>query len=273
MADGKPHATWGAQAISETFGVPLDSAELLYSVPSLAGGAKTLAQGSKVAGKPVINSAKNYSAKIPEEANANSKLPSVGQTKGYENKDYSKDVANLGGERNKGLNERISNRQKDFYLNEQNLNKEAKELAKNIKLPISDKVLENHIINGEPKGNFFKGGHTTLGNVKVEKVVKEYANGVYEAKISIPNPKALKDPNVKPFLEKASREKDSVSTMFPRTWTQDRLRVELEHAFKNGRLSEEGERKWVGTTRSGVEVEWAFDKKGNISTVYPVRGQ
>lgn len=61
--------------------------------------------------------------------------------------------------------------------------------------------------------------------------------------------------------------------MFPRTWTQDRLRVELEHAFQNGRLSEEGERKGVGTTRSGVEVEWFFDKKGNISTVYPVRGQ
>ena len=83
LVDGKPHATWGAQAISETFGVPLDSAELLYSLPSLAGGAKTLAQGSKVAGKPVINSAKNYSAKIPEEANANSKLPPVGEITDY----------------------------------------------------------------------------------------------------------------------------------------------------------------------------------------------
>ena len=269
MADGKPHATWGAQAISETFGVPLDSAELLYSVPSLAGGAKTLAQGSKVAGKPVINSAKNYSAKIPEEANANSKLPSVGQTKGYENKDYSKDVANLGGERNKGLNERISNRQKDFYLNEQNLNKEAKELAKNIKLPISDKVLENHIINGEPKGNFFKGGHTTLGNVKVEKVVKEYANGVYEAKISIPNPRALKDPNAKPFLEKSGKEKDSVSTMFPRTWTQDRLRVELEHAFKNASKVPSTKSEWKGVTKSGVEVRWYVKENGKIDTIYP----
>ena len=58
------------------------------------------------------------------------------------------------------------------------------------------------------KGNFFKGGHIILGNVKVEKVVKEYANGVYEAKISIPNPKALKDPNAKPFLEKEGREKN-----------------------------------------------------------------
>jgi hypothetical protein len=53
LADGKAYATWGAKAISETFGVPLDSAELLYSVPSLTGGAKTLAQGSKLAGKSV----------------------------------------------------------------------------------------------------------------------------------------------------------------------------------------------------------------------------
>ena len=94
LVDGKPHATWGAQAISKTFGVPLDSAELLYSVPSLAGGAKTLAQGSKVAGKPVIGSAKNYSAKIPEEANANSKLPPAGETKGYDLKSFNYEAHN-----------------------------------------------------------------------------------------------------------------------------------------------------------------------------------
>lgn len=60
------------------------------------------------------------------------------------------------------------------------------------------------------KGNFFKGGYTILGNVKVENVVKEYANGVCDAKISIPNPKAFKDPNAKPFLEKEGREKISL---------------------------------------------------------------
>lgn len=58
------------------------------------------------------------------------------------------------------------------------------------------------------KGNFFKGRHTILGNVKVENVAKEYENGVYDAKISIPNPKAFKDPNAKPFLEKEGREKN-----------------------------------------------------------------
>ena len=43
----------------------------------------------------------------------------------------------------------------------------------------------------------------------MEKVVKEYESGVYDVKISILNPKALKDLNAKPFLEKAGREKDS----------------------------------------------------------------
>ena len=41
-------------------------------------------------------------------------------------------------------------------------------------------------------------------------VVKEYENGFYDAKISIPNPKAFKDPNAKSFLEKEGREKISL---------------------------------------------------------------
>ena len=41
-------------------------------------------------------------------------------------------------------------------------------------------------------------------------VVKEYANGVYAAKLFIPNTKAFKDPNAKPFLEKEGREKISL---------------------------------------------------------------
>ncbi|MFP4756924.1 EndoU domain-containing protein, partial [Pasteurella multocida] len=63
---------------------------------------------------------------------------------------------------------------------------------------------------------------------------------------------------------------EGVSTMFPRTWTEDRLKVELEYAFKNGGRVEKADNKWKGTTKSGVEVIWHFDKSGNISTVYPV---
>ena len=96
------------------------------------------------------------------------------------------------------------------------------------------------------------------------KVVKEYANGVYDAKISIPNLKALKDRNAKPFLEK-----DSVSTMSPRTWTQDRLRVELEHAFKNASKVPSTKSEWKGVTKSGVEVRWYVKENGKIDTIYP----
>ena len=258
LADGKPHATWGAQAISETFGVPLDSAELLYSVPSLAGGAKTLAQGSKVAGKPVIGSAKNYSAKIPEEANANSKLPPVGKTKGYENQDYSKDVANLGGNRNKGLNERISNRQKDHYINEQ--------ATKNVHKVTAPIDFDGHILNAEIKGKKVVGGHSIAnGNIRVDKVVKApNANGVYEAKISVRDPN-----NPGKFLSKTNN--NGKSTMFPDSWTSDRIKVEVDYAYKN-RVPHPDPLKaskgmWQGVTKSGVKVEGYVSPK---TTVYPL---
>ncbi len=117
---------------------------------------------------------------------------------------------------------------------------------------------------------FLHGGlrHTTLGNVIVDKVIKEYPNGVYKARVLIPNPKAQTDPTAPKFLEKKGNE--GVSTMFPRTWTEDRLKVELEYAFKNRSKVEGFKDKWKGTTKSGVEVIWHFDKSGNISTVYPV---
>ncbi|WP_104884593.1 EndoU domain-containing protein [Pasteurella multocida] len=104
----------------------------------------------------------------------------------------------------------------------------------------------------------------------VDKVIKEYPNGVYEARVLIPNPKAKTDPTAPKFLEKRGNQ-DSVSMMFPRTWTEDRLKVELEHAFRN--RVPKTEDKWEGTTKSGVKVEWVINKYGYLSTVYPKRTQ
>ncbi|HDR1501894.1 TPA: EndoU domain-containing protein, partial [Pasteurella multocida] len=109
--------------------------------------------------------------------------------------------------------------------------------------------------------------HTTLGNVVVDKVIKEYPNGVYEARVLIPNPKAQTDPTAPKFLEKLGKNKDSTSTMFPRTWTEDRLKVELEHAFNNRVPMEKFENKWEGITKSGVKVEWVLDRNGKVLTV------
>ncbi|HEA3278464.1 TPA: hemagglutinin repeat-containing protein [Pasteurella multocida] len=174
---------------------------------------------------------------------------------------------------NPHLNERISQREAGFYLKEQRLNKEASQIASSISLPIKAKVWLTHIINGERKGNLFVGGHTTLGNVIVDKVIKEYPNGVYEARVLIPNPKAKTDPDAPKFLEKLGKNKDSASMMFPRTWTEDRLKVELEHAFRNRSRVEKTENTWSGTTKSGVKVEWVINKDGYLSTVYPTREQ
>ena len=51
-------------------------------------------ESASTAVKPVIDSAKNYSAKIPEEANANSKLPPAGETKGYDLKSFNYEAHN-----------------------------------------------------------------------------------------------------------------------------------------------------------------------------------
>ncbi|HDR0997142.1 EndoU domain-containing protein [Pasteurella multocida] len=107
--------------------------------------------------------------------------------------------------------------------------------------------------------------HTTLGNVIVDKVIKEYPNGVYEARVLIPNPKAQTDPTAPKFLEKRGNE--GVSTMFPRTWTEDRLKVELAHAFKHAENIKGNI--WRGETKSGVKVQW-FVEDGKITTVYPI---
>jgi len=215
-------------------------------------------ESASTALKPVIDSAKNYSAKIPEEANANSKLPPVGKTKGYENQDYSKDVANLGVNRNKGLNERISNRQKDHYINEQ--------ATKNVHKVTAPIDFDGHILNAEIKGKKVVGGHSIAnGNIRVDKVVKApNANGVYEAKISVRDPN-----NPGKFLSKTNN--NGKSTMFPDSWTSDRIKVEVDYAYKN-RVPHPDPLKaskgmWQGVTKSGVKVEGYVSPK---TTVYPL---
>ncbi|HHT7683232.1 SMI1/KNR4 family protein [Pasteurella multocida] len=87
----------------------------------------------------------------------------------------------------------------------------------------------------------------------VDKVIKEYPNGVYEARVLIPNPKAQTDPTAPKFLEKMGNK--GVSTMFPRTWTEDRLKVELEYEYVYS----------FGSTGEGdfVCFDYRDDPKGN----------
>ncbi len=51
--------------------------------------------------------------------------------------------------------------------------------------------------------------------------------------------------------------------MFPKSWTADRIKVEVDAAFQNRKITGN---KWTGTTPSGVRVEGYLSPK---TTVYP----
>jgi hypothetical protein len=54
-----------------------------------------------------------------------------------------------------------------------------------------------------------------------------------------------------------------LSTLFPDSWTADRIKVEVDGAFQNKTVVGN---KWTGTTPSGVQVEGYMSPK---TTVYP----
>ena len=165
--------------------------------------------------------------------------------------DYSRDNANLGVNRNKGLNERISNRQKDHYINEQ--------ATKNVHKVTAPIDFDGHILNVEvSKRGKLVGGHSIAnGNVHVISKGSPNSAGVYEAKIQYTNPENGK------VLTKNS-------TMFPDSWSADRVKYEVDIAYKNRvEFVEKGKTMWKGLTPSGVEVKGYKEPK---TTVYPVMG-
>ncbi|WP_309758418.1 EndoU domain-containing protein [Pseudomonas oryzihabitans] len=79
--------------------------------------------------------------------------------------------------------------------------------------------------------------------------------GVYSAKVEVADPA-----NPGNYLPKTNN--GGVSTMFPKSLTADRIKVEVDAAFQNRTVIG----KWTGTTPSGVKVEGYLSPK---TTVYP----
>ena len=156
---------------------------------------------------------------------------------------------------NTELHNKINNRGENYYLNLQ-----ASKQVKDVETKFTD--FEGHIINGEIKNGKVTGGHTTLGNVRVKEVTKRYPSGVYEAEIEVQDPN---NPNV--FIQKSNN--DGKSTMFPESWTADRIKVEVDKAFQNREMT--GKYIWEGTTPSGVRIKGYIDKAGNITSVFPIK--
>ncbi|RAS31619.1 filamentous hemagglutinin [Pseudomonas sp. URMO17WK12:I5] len=137
------------------------------------------------------------------------------------------------------------------------LNAQASLSVSKITAPID---FDGHILSAEVKKNgSVVGGHSTaMGEVKVIPGTASAPNaqGVYTAKVQVADPA-----NPGQFLPKTNN--GGISTLFPDSWTADRVKVEVDAAFKNRTVVGN---KWSGTTPSGVKVEGYITPK---TTVYP----
>ncbi|WP_442915643.1 EndoU domain-containing protein [Marinobacter sp. C2H3] len=140
---------------------------------------------------------------------------------------------------------------------EMELNAQAAEDVKHVTAPID---FDGHVLNAEvkPDGKVVGGHSTALGGVRVipGTASSPNAHGVYSARIEVSDPE-----NPGSFLPKTNS--GGVSTMFPEFWSADRIKVEVDAAYKNKTIIGN---KWTGVTPSGVRVEGFLKPK---TTVYP----
>ena len=95
------------------------------------------------------------------------------------------------------------------------------------------------------------GGHSALGNIRVDRILYTYPNGVYLAQIS------AFDSETNKYIAKTNNNGETL--MFPQMWTADRIKVEINSAYMNQVNDLDPIRKaegmWVGISNSGVRVE------------------
>jgi filamentous hemagglutinin len=121
---------------------------------------------------------------------------------------------------------------------------------------------DGHILRGDVKSNGkVTGGHSTVtGEVRAVQGTESAPNavGVYRAKIEVLDSKTGK------WVTKSNGRPPGTSTMFPKNWSADKIKSEVDTAFANKTLV--GNNKWEGVTPSGVKVEGFLTPK---TTVYP----
>ena len=157
---------------------------------------------------------------------------------------------------NKELNNAINTRGAEYYLDLR---------AQKATAPID---FNGHIINGEinARGRAV-GGHSMLGgNVRIDAYAAKNPispNGVRNVVISV------YDPSTGTWIQKVDRfGEPQLTTLFPESWTESRIIVEVDIAYKNRTRSLLDPRKWEGTTPSGIKVEGYIAPN---TTVYPLQ--
>gem|GEM_PF-1999181 len=160
---------------------------------------------------------------------------------------------------------------KSPFADQQVMSPEAQKAANLAASKVVGKVtapirFDEHIISGEVSkgGKKVTGGHSKLTNVRVVQVVKgPNRHGVYKAKIEVEDPHSPGK-----FLPKTNGK--GISSLFPASWSKDRIKVEVDEAYKNRTIvkGKNGSSMWKGVTPSGVHVEGYIS--GHHATVYPV---
>lgn len=57
---------------------------------------------------------------------------------------------------------------------------------------------------------------------------------------------------------------------FPKSWSLDRLVIEVEHAFRNKSKEEKSVGKYIGASLSGVPIIFIISSDKKILSVYPL---
>ena len=154
--------------------------------------------------------------------------------------------------KNNPKGENLSSKPNDTVINQQ-----ASKRVNQVTAPID---FDGHILSAEvkPNGSVVGGHSTATGNVKVLQVIgKPDKNGVYQARVAVSDKSGQ-------YVNKTNN--GGVSTMFPDSWSADRLKVEVDAAYKNRQPVPNKPNMWQGKTPSGVEVTGYLQPK---TTVYP----
>ncbi|WP_407934440.1 MULTISPECIES: EndoU domain-containing protein [Fusobacterium] len=111
------------------------------------------------------------------------------------------------------------------------------------------------------------GGHSTLGNnVRIDAYAAKNpisSNGVRNVVISVYNPSTGK------WVQKVNRFGEvQLTTLFPESWSKNRIKVEVDIAYKNRIISQTRRNIWEGITPSGIKVEGYIAPN---TTVYPLQ--
>ena len=106
--------------------------------------------------------------------------------------------------------------------------------------------------------------NTVIGNVRIEHLHSVSSNGVRTADISV------FDQNTNQWKLKVKRDgiTPQETTLFPESWTESRIIVEVDIAYKNRIISQTRRNIWKGTTPSGIKVEGYIAPN---TTVFPLQ--